>query len=162
MAKNTVLEHGGRASFLTQRRRMCLGAEKKTDRVVHTRLAQDTRNAEPLGPESDRFSIEGLVSSLKAGEAEGPDGLAPLFLKNLGEVSRSFRLDTFNKSWREGVCPQAWKDTVIVPILKPGKPEGQIDFYRPRALTSCLAKLMERIIGKRLQHLAEIMWHVES
>jgi hypothetical protein len=46
---------------------------------------------------------------LKAGKAlgaEGPDGLAPRFLKNLGEVSRRFMLDTFNKSWKEGVCPQ--------------------------------------------------------
>jgi hypothetical protein len=37
--------------------------------------------------------MEKLVSSLKAGKAsgaEGPDGLAPRFLKNLGEVSRSF------------------------------------------------------------------------
>jgi hypothetical protein len=50
-------------------------------------------------------------------------------------------LDNFNKSLREGVCPQAWKDAVIVPILKPG--------------SSCLAKVMERMVGKRFQHLAE-------
>jgi hypothetical protein len=57
-------------------------------------------------------------------------------------------LDTFNKSWREGVC-------IIVPVLKPGKPEGQLDSYRPIALTSCLAKMMECMVEKRLQHLAE-------
>jgi hypothetical protein len=102
--------------------------------------------------------MEELVSSLKvlkALGAKGPDGLAPHFLKNLGEVSRSFMLDTFNKSWRERVCPQTWKDVVIVPIFKPGKPEGQLDSYRPIAFTSCLAKVMERMVGKRLQHLAE-------
>jgi hypothetical protein len=64
-------------------------------------------------------------------------------------------LDTFNKSWREGVCPQSWRDAVIVPILKPGKPQGQLDSYRPIAFTSCLAKVMERMVAKRLQHLAE-------
>jgi hypothetical protein len=102
--------------------------------------------------------MEELVSSLKAGKAEGtkgPDGLAPRFLKNLGEVSRSFMLDTFNKFWGEGVCPQSWYDAVIVPILKPGKPQGQLDSYWPIALTSCLAKVMERMVAKRLQHLAE-------
>jgi hypothetical protein len=85
---------------------------------------------------------------LRAGKdsgAEESDGLAPRFLKNLGEVSRSFMLDTFYKSWR---------DTVIVHIFKPGKPEGQQDSYRPITLTSCLAKVMERMVGKRLQHLA--------
>jgi hypothetical protein len=54
--------------------------------------------------------MEELVSSLKAGKAkgaEGLDGLAPQFLKNLGEVAWSFMLDTFNKSLREGVCPQS-------------------------------------------------------
>jgi hypothetical protein len=91
------------------------------------RTTLSERNPEPLGPESDDFSMEELVSSLKTGKAkgaEGPEGLAPHFLKNLGEVSRSFMLDTFNKSWREGVCPQSWRDAVIVPILKPGKPQG--------------------------------------
>jgi hypothetical protein len=40
-------------------------------------------------------------------------------------------------------------------FLKPGKPQGQLDSYRPIALTSCLAKVMERMVAKRLQHLAE-------
>jgi hypothetical protein len=64
-------------------------------------------------------------------------------------------LDTFNKFWREGVCPQSWKDAVIVPVLKPGKSQGQLDSYRPITFTSCLAKVMERMVAKRLQHLAE-------
>jgi hypothetical protein len=47
---------------------------------MHVRSTEDRRNPEPLGPESDNFSMEELVSSLKAGKAkraEGPDGLAP-------------------------------------------------------------------------------------
>jgi hypothetical protein len=111
------------------------------------------RNPEPLSPESEEFLMEELVSSLKAGKtlgAEGLDKLAPRFLKNLGELSRSFMLDTFNKSWRKGVCPQTWKDAVIVPIFKPVKPDGQLESYRPIALTSCLAKVMECMAGKWL------------
>jgi hypothetical protein len=44
---------------------------------------------------------------------------------------------------------------VTVPILKPGKPQGQLDSYWPTALTSCLAKVMERMVAKMLLHLAE-------
>jgi hypothetical protein len=171
MARNMVLEHGGK-SFVSDTAKADVfikhyasvschkfsRAERKTDSVVHTRLTEDRRNPEPLGPGSNNFSIEELVSSLKAGKAlgaKGPDGLAPRFLKNLGEVSRSFMLDTFNKSWREGVCLQSWKDTVIVPILKPGKPQGQLDSYRPITLMSCLAKVMEHMVAKRLQHLVK-------
>jgi hypothetical protein len=95
--------------------------------------------------------MEELVSFLKTGKAQGAKGLdrlAPQFLKNLGEVAKCFMLDTFNKSWREGVCPQSWRDVVIVPILKLGKPQGQLDSYRPIALTSCLAKVMERMVAE--------------
>ena len=129
MARNTVLEHGGR-SFVTDTakadvfikhyasvsRHQFSRAERKVDRGVRVRLTEDRRNPEPLGPESDDFSMEELVASLKAGKAkgaEGPDGIAPQFLKNLGEVVRCFMLDTFNKSWREGVCPQSWRDAVL-------------------------------------------------
>jgi hypothetical protein len=57
-------------------------------------------------------------------------------------------LDTFKKSWREGVCPQSWRDAVIVPILKPGKPQRQLDSYRPITLMSCLTKVIERMVAK--------------
>jgi hypothetical protein len=102
------------------------------DHVVLSRISEDRRNPEPLGLENDNFSLEELDTSLKADEAmgaEGPDGLAPRFLKNLGGGgrSKSFMQGTFNRPWREGVCPQAWRDVVIVPI-KPGKPEGQLYF----------------------------------
>jgi hypothetical protein len=171
MASNTVLEHGG-GSFVSDATKVDVfikhyasisrhkfsRAERKTDCDMQVRLIEDRRNPEPLGLESDNFSMEELVSSLKEGKAkgaEGPDGLAPQFLKNLGEVSRSFMLDTFNRSWREGVCPQSWRDSVIVPILKPGTPQGQLDSYWPIAFTSCLAKVMERMVAKKLQHFAE-------
>jgi hypothetical protein len=133
-------------------------AERKVVHDVRVRLTENRLNPEPLGPESDDFSMEELVSSLKAGKAKGAEGLdrlAPQFLKNLGEVARCFMLDTFNKSWREGVCPQSWRDAVIVSILKPGKPQGPLDSYQSIALTSCLAKVMERMVAKRLQHLAK-------
>jgi hypothetical protein len=140
MARNTVLGHGGR-SFVSDTAKADVfikhyasvschkfsRAERKTDRDLRVILTEDRHNPESLGLESDDFSMEELVSSLKAGKAngaKGPDGLAPQFLKNLGEVSRSFLLDTFNKSWREGVSPQSWRDAVIVPILKPDKPQG--------------------------------------
>jgi hypothetical protein len=114
MARNMVLEHGGRSfvsdtakvdvfikDYASVSRHKLSRAERKTDHDVRVRLTEDRRNPEPLGPESDDFSMKKLVFSLKAGKAKGakgPDGLAPQFLKNLGEVSRSFMLDTFNKS----------------------------------------------------------------
>ena len=100
MARNTVLEHEGRhfvsdtakadvfvKHYAGVSRHKFSKAERKTDRFVRTRLTEDRRKPETLGPECDDFSLEELDASLKAGKAsgaEGPDGLAPRFLKNLG------------------------------------------------------------------------------
>jgi hypothetical protein len=103
MARTMVLEHGGK-SFVTDTaktdvfikhyasisRHKFSRAERKTGHVVHTRLAVDRQNPEPLGPDSNEFLMEELDASLNAGKASGakePDGLAPRF--------RSFR-EVFN------------------------------------------------------------------
>ena len=50
---------------------------------------------------------------------------------------------------------------MISPILKPGKPAGEFESWCPIALTSCLAKVLERMVANRLKHLAESrgMWN---
>ena len=44
---------------------------------------------------------------------------------------------------------------VVVPVIKPGKAENNINSYRPIPLTSHVGKLMERIILNRLVHFCE-------
>ena len=103
-----------------------------------------------------RNSGEELANKIqkKAG-AEGPDGIAPLFLQNLGDAGKDWLLDCCNRSWRTGESPQSWRDATIVPVPKPGKAPGRIDSNRPIALTSVIAKLMERMVANRLQR---AMW----
>jgi ribonuclease HI len=50
----------------------------------------------------------------------------------------------------------AWKQGVICPILKPGKDPTEVKSYRPITLLSCIGKLMERIIQKRIEY------HIEA
>jgi hypothetical protein len=112
----------------------------------------------PVSRESLDFSLGELKAALrctKSKGAAGPDGIAPQFLRHLGEGALDFVLGIFNESWVKGYCPQGWRDAVIVPVPKPGKPAGEIPSYRPIALTSCLGKLMERLVANRLKHIAE-------
>ena len=44
----------------------------------------------------------------------------------------------------------------MIPILKRGKDKSKAESYRPVSLTSCVGKLMERLINTRL------MWHLED
>jgi len=49
-----------------------------------------------------------------------------------------------------------WIKTVIIPILKPGKPTEEMGLYQPITLTSILAEVFERMISTRLK------WFLES
>jgi len=39
--------------------------------------------------------------------------------------------------------PKQWKESIIVPICKPGKDPSLAESYRPIALTSHVGKIME-------------------
>ncbi|KAM7288205.1 hypothetical protein ISCGN_028472 [Ixodes scapularis] len=52
--------------------------------------------------------------------------------------------------------PEAWREATTVPLLKPGKPQDQLSSYRPISLTSCLGKVMERMVLRRL------VYHLEA
>ena len=64
-------------------------------------------------------------------------------------------LEIFNLSLSEGDVPQIWRNAIIAPLLKQGKPASNLASFRPISLTSCAIKLMERILAERLYHLAE-------
>jgi hypothetical protein len=52
--------------------------------------------------------------------------------------------------------PNSFLQADIIPIPKPNKTPKNIENYRPIALTSCLSKLLERIIINRLK------WRLEK
>ncbi|KAI8433374.1 hypothetical protein MSG28_015415 [Choristoneura fumiferana] len=51
---------------------------------------------------------------------------------------------------------KAWKKQVVIPLAKPGKDPLLPSSHRPIALSSCLLKILEHMIKKRLE------WFVES
>ena len=170
-ARNAMLEHRGKAihdpirkadafcqHYAAVSRHTFSRAERKTERFVRSEMSQAKRKQGPVGPESADFSLGELKAALqstKSKGAAGPDEITPQFLRHLNEGAQEVILGIFNESWVKGYCPQSWRDAVIVPVPKPGKPAGEIPSYRPIALTSCLAKLMERLVANRLKHIAE-------
>ncbi|GBN45610.1 RNA-directed DNA polymerase from mobile element jockey [Araneus ventricosus] len=59
------------------------------------------------------------------------------------------------KIWNEQCFPSSWQEAIIIPIPKPGKDIANPLNYRPIALTSCLCKLLEKMINRRLTHFLE-------
>ena len=92
---------------------------------------------------------------MSRGGAQGPDDIPPAFLQELGPKAQKELLAIFNQSLHSAKCPQAWRNATIIPLLKAGKPASNLSSFRSISLTSCVGKLMERMVADRLYHHAE-------
>jgi ribonuclease HI len=86
----------------------------------------------------------------------GPDGISYSMIKNLSDSSLSNLLSLYNRIWQENVFPNSWRLATVIPILKPNKDPTNPLNYRPIALTSCLSKILEKMICSRLNYYIEI------
>ena len=77
-------------------------------------------------------------------------------IKQLSQNSMKYLLEFYNYIFLNDTFPEKWKEAVIIPILKPGKDSTDTSSYRPIALISCLSKILEKILNKRL------MWYLEK
>nr|KAG5704148.1 hypothetical protein BaRGS_009678 [Batillaria attramentaria] len=100
--------------------------------------------------------LNDAVRTLKEKKSPGPDKVTNEMLEHLGTKAKAKLLAVFNNSWKTGHVPQSWREADMVPIHKKGKDRAKVDSYRPISLTSCVGKLMERLINTRLT------WHLEK
>ena len=98
------------------------------------------------------FKMSEFLRALKKckNTSPGKDMICYQMFRHLSTSGRIFLLSFFNRVWRCGEVPQIWCHSIIVPILKPGKPKCDPISYRPIALTSNLCKLFERVVTFRL------------
>ena len=95
------------------------------------------------------------ISQLSTSTTSGPDQITYPLLSHLPQSSSHFLLHIFNLSWSTHTFPSTWKQSIIIPILKPGKPSDSPSSYRPISLTSCTSKLFERMVLGRLTYFLE-------
>ena len=98
------------------------------------------------------FTMEELNIGLSelTNSATGEDRIHNQMLTDLPESGKNLVLSVVNEIWKDGCYPSQWKVSKIIPLLKPGKDKQEMKSYRPVALTSCLGKLVERLINRRL------------
>lgn len=103
------------------------------------------------------FSYEEMWACLSSSSnsAPGPDKITYEIIRHLPRESLTVLLKIYNQIWRTQAFPDSWRSATIIPIPKPGKDLSNASNYRPISLTSCLCKLMEKMVNKRL------MWFLE-
>ena len=84
--------------------------------------------------------------------ALGPDGIHNNLLKHLPEDT----LKILKKLWTSADFPHQWRAATVIPIPKPNKDHTNPLSYRPIALTSCLCKVLERMIN------THFIWYLEK
>lgn len=104
-------------------------------------------------------------ASKKLGKSSpGTDQICYSMLENLSDKGKDV-LSMSNKIWMNSRIPRTWKESIIIPIRKPGKDPHVANNYRLIALTSQMGKTMERMINDRLTYWMEhkgLMQHYQS
>ena len=128
--------------------------EKQTNRHI-----KDVKKIPTVENEScSRFKMRELkraIAKMKRKGSPGPDDIPPAFLKELGPIALGILLEIYNESFQHANCPQIWRTAIVVPLLKNGKSPKEIKSFRPISLTSCVVKLMERLVAERMYHIIE-------
>lgn len=98
------------------------------------------------------LTLNELLWALDKGQSAstGPDLIGYPMLQRLPLAVKRILLEILNEVWRNGVFPICWRTAVIIPLPKPTSKNPEPDSFRPISLTSCLAKVLERIINRRL------------
>ena len=121
----------------------------------HANLNHDTEEEIMMKDFTEKELEEGM-RLLQKEKSPGPDGITNEMIQKLGKSAKRTLLKILNVSWKNASVPQAWRDAIMIPIHKKGKEKTKADSYRPVSLTSCVGKLMERLINNRFT------WYLEK
>ena len=99
--------------------------------------------------------LQSPIKNLKVKGEAGFDSIPPSFLKSLGRLALQELLSISKSPFPIANCAQTWRIAIIIPLLKAVKSPNEVTSFRPIDLTSCIVKLLERILVDRLYYNAE-------
>ena len=113
-----------------------------------------SRTTDPL---NDSFTPEELDKAMPKSKsnATGLDLIHNKMIRNLSIPNKTSLLHLFNTLLTNTYVPAQWKNAVVIPLLKIGKPADDPYSYRPVSLTSNLRKTFERLMANRLHWFLE-------
>ena len=117
-------------------------------------LEQDSSLAMDLGTTGPIHFCD-ILKSLASNTSLDLDSISMKLLKSLSTYISVPVSHIFNLSLTKGIFPKNLKTSRVVPIFKSGDPKN-VDNYRPIALVSTLAKVLEKIVAIRLFNYLDI------
>ena len=99
--------------------------------------------------------IKKNLEKCKAKSAMGIDGISYGLIKRIPDAYMQCVAKFFTSCLKLGHFPSVWKQAKVILIPKPGKDSRQAKNHRPISLLSCLGKVFERILARRLSSYME-------
>ncbi len=96
------------------------------------------------------YEVRQVFRSVNPRKAAGPDGVLGKVLKACAYELAAVFTDIFNQSLSQAIVPACLKSAIIIPV--PKKPAvDSLNDYRPIALTSVVAKCLERLVLRHIK-----------
>ena len=104
------------------------------------------------------FKLRDLKRAIKKSNnsTPGPDQIHYEILRHLPDITLKILLKIINENWNNDSFPDSWREALVIPIPKPEKNILYPVNYRPIALTSCICKVVERMVNERL------VWYLDK
>lgn len=99
---------------------------------------------------TNTHEVAHFIRHLGPHKAAGADGIQGIILQHLPSSAMKRIAEIINNILASGHYPIPWKEAHVVLFPKPGKDKTNPSNYRPISLLSCLSKLAERVIHRRL------------
>jgi hypothetical protein len=112
--------------------------------------------AEYLDKEITEEEVDMAIEHIKKNTSHGVSKIPPEFLKNTGKAFRESIRDWMNEAYETGVLPEINEILDIMLLHKKG-PTDLLDNYRTLAMGCNLCKLLAKIIGWRIEIVAEYL-----
>ena len=138
------LAHRFNKQFTTPRPHTTSQAYRTITKSIQNRSLEDH-------PTITTTQVIKALKKAKNSKATGPDGITMIHLKHLGPKAIEHLTSTFNLSISRSQIPAIWKTSIIIPLLKPGKPANESASYRPISLLCPAVKILEKCLLPILQ-----------
>jgi hypothetical protein len=108
-------------------------------------------------PDITAAGFTAATQHLKSGKAPGSDNVNNEVVKRMSHIINPLAVWIFNKILDLGYHPRHFKQSITIPLKKPGESkDGTLaDNYRPIALLNTLGKVFEAIMATRISYLIE-------